>query len=115
MSLSNFKGTSEITLLPNDVIPYDFEFTICSSAKANDGFTPFGTTISSVDVTGYNDKNEDVTGDLIDGIPSELNNIVTVTLQYPGTDGRYRLNFVVTLNTGSVKEANFPLIRAVSI
>jgi len=110
--MPSFKGSSKISIQPLDHINYDFKFTICSSSTANDGFLPAGRTISSVNVTGYNESGTDVTSSLIDGTAVLVVDVVTVPLKWPGTAGRYKLTFEIELDDGQIKEADFDRIFA---
>ena len=107
--MSNFKTGGRITLQPYDKLGYSFQITICSSSTANDGFIPYGLTVSSCEIIAYNEDLEVVTSDLISGSPSLSDNIVTVTLMYPTTNGigKYKLTFKLILSDGSTKEADF--------
>lgn len=106
MSLDNFTGTKDIMLQPNDdAVPYTFTFSVCSSSTANDGALPYGTNISSVADTEIVDSS------------SVNNNVVSVAMNYPTTngEGRYDLKFVATLDNSSVLEFDFRRIYAEDI
>ena len=111
----NFQGTKDIILQPGDTsIPYTFEVTVCSSATANDGTLPYGTSISSVVVTGHVSETGTVVTSEIINSSSETNNVISVLLKYPATSGEgwYHLKFVCTLSSGAVKELDFARIYA---
>ncbi len=113
--MDSFQGSRNIVLQPNDrAVPYDFEFTVCSAAGANDGALPYGDSVSSVTVTAHTEDGADVTGELINGTPVVDNNTVTVALDYPSTSGpgTYHLTFVVTTANGVRIEFDFNRIRA---
>jgi hypothetical protein len=113
----SFLGRTNIELQAEDLkVPYSFTFTVCSSLSSNDGHLPYGTNISSVAVTAYN-QNGVTTSSLISGTPSVTNNVVTVKLNWPGIAGNYKLTFVVTLDNGDASklEADFTKIYAISI
>jgi len=59
----------KITIQSGDSIGYSFKFPIASTSTANDGCVPYGRTISTVDVTAYDEDGDDVTTDLISGTP----------------------------------------------
>jgi hypothetical protein len=106
--------TEWITLEPQDsAVPFTFTFGVCSSATANDGFLPYGTNISSITITAYNSSGTDATTQLVSS-SSEDSNVVTVSLKYPATSGAgiYKLTFKLTLDNGTIKEADFTRIRA---
>ncbi len=110
--MPSFQGSDKIDVQPGtSKAAYEFEFTVCSAAGANDGWLAYGRTISSVAVKAYKhgETEVDATSDLINGTPSVANNIVTVKLDYPTVNGsgRYKLEFVVTLDDGSDDEADF--------
>ena len=108
--MSSFKTQGKINLEPNDKMNYSFQITVCSSSTSNDGFIPYGRTVSSISVSAENNETgADVTADLINGVPSVSNNIVSMTLNYPTAkgDGRYKLTILLTLDNGNTKEANF--------
>lgn len=112
--MPNFKTSGEISLQPNDNMGYSFTVTVGSSATANDGFIPYGTTVSSVVVIAYDKDDVNVTSELIFGTPSVSQNVVSMQLKYPTTsgDGRYKLTMILTLDNGDVKEADFDRVYA---
>ena len=111
----SFQKSETITLQPGSAtVPYTFTFAAASSATANDGSIPYGNTISGADVKAFDEAGTDVTSDMI---ASETNTtlVVTVNLKYPGTEGRYSLEFVLTLSSGAVMEFDFTRIYAEDI
>ena len=110
----NFQGTDQILLQPfsNDV-PYSFAFAACSSAIANDGSLPYGTTISSHAVVAKDAAGTVCTDELIEST-SESDDTVTVNLDYPSDTGagRYSLVFQLTLSSGVKLEFEFTRIKA---
>jgi hypothetical protein len=114
--MPNFRGNKYIIVQPYTYkYPYEFEFTVCSAAGSNDGFLPFGRTISSIDITAIK-YDEDGTEDSQLVEDDDLNEFVlTVYLTYPSANGvgRYKLRFVLTLDDGSKEEADFGRILAV--
>lgn len=111
----SFKTTDLVILQPNDLsVPYTFEFTVCSSATANDGALPYGDSAASVAVTAHNKAGADKTSEIISGTPSLADNVVTVVLNYPSTSGTgtYHLTFVVTTSSGAKVEFDFNRISA---
>lgn len=113
--MPDFKGTEDITLQPGDAtVPYTFALTPCTSATANDGAIPFGTTVSSVAVTAHKQVDGTViTSDIIVS-SSVSSNVVTVNLKYPATsgEGEYHLQILATLNTGAILEFDFNRVKA---
>jgi len=111
----SFQGSSIITVQPGDhSSSYTFTFAACSSATANDGSLPYGTTIASCVTTAYDETGTDCTTLLI-YTESLATPVVTVGLKWPTTAGRYSLEFVLTLSTGSVMEFDFTRIYAEDI
>ena len=108
-----FKTTNKIHLQPNDTkYAATFKFPIASSATNNDGTIPFGTTISSVLVTGWYGSTE--VSDLIYGTPTTTSDTVTVNLNYPTTTMsditrtvNMSLRFILTLSSSATLEADF--------
>ena len=116
----SFQKSEIIRLQPGSAtVPYTFTFAAASSATANDGSIPYGTTISQepgADVKAFDEAEADVTSDLI---ASESNTtlIVTINLKYPTTPGagRYSLEIVLTLSSGAVMEFDFTRVYAEDI
>jgi len=113
----SFDGVEAIILQPGaGTVPYTFTFAAASSATANDGSIPNGTTISSADVKAFDEGGTDRTSEIVD---SEANTttVITTQLKYPATTGagRYSLEFVITLSDGSVMEFDFTRIYAKDI
>ncbi len=109
--MPDFLGNDDIIVQPaTSKAAYEFEITVCSAAGANDGFLAFGRTIASVVVTAHkHGPTLLVDTELIEGTPTKVDQIITVKLNYPSTNGggRYKLEFVMTLDDGSVEEADF--------
>ena len=110
----SFSTNGIIILQPGTAtIPYSFTFAAASSATANDGSIPYGSTISGADVKAFDAASNDVTTEMID---SETNTTLSVTpvLKYPATsgEGNYSIEFVLTLNTGAKMEFDFTRIYA---
>lgn len=113
----SFQKSEIIRLQPGSAtVPYTFTFAAASSATANDGSIPYGTTISGADVKAFDEAEADVTSDLI---ASESNTtlVVTINLKYPATPGagRYSLEIVLTLSSGAVMEFDFTRVYAEDI
>ena len=110
--MPSFKTNDKIQLQPNDSIGYDFQVTTCSTSASNDGFIPFDRVVSSVAVSGFAEDNVTPENHMVLST-ALLNNIITCVLRYPsGGAGRYRLRFILTLDNGQIKEADFGRIEA---
>ena len=113
----SFQGVEDITLQPGSVsVPYTFTFSIGSSATANDGAIPYGTTISGAVVKAFDEGGTDRTAELIDS-ESNTTTVVTVNMDYPSTTGigLYSIEFVLTLSDGSVMEFDYTRVYAEDI
>jgi hypothetical protein len=106
----SFNTFDKIELLPDNYnVEYSFDFPACSAVDEADGFLPFGTTLTAVSASVF-DESENRVNDLIVGTPSLLNNLVTVGMQYPsGGDGRYQIRFYLN-DSAIVYRANFDSI-----
>jgi hypothetical protein len=113
--MPSFKTNDKIQLQPNDQIGYEFQVTSCSTSAANDGFLPFGRSVTSFAVSGYGEDAVTPANDMIQS--SALSGqIMTVVLKYPAAGaGRYRLEFILTLDNGQKKEADFGRIEALDL
>jgi hypothetical protein len=105
--------TGRIVLQPNTSLSHTFAFLAASSATANDGFLPYGRTITEVEVNVYTEDGTNVTENMIVGSASISDNMVTVRLQYPGIAGRYKIEFILLLDNGETDEDEFLNIFAV--
>lgn len=113
----SFQGVQNITLQPADAtVPYTFTVEACSSATANDGSIPFGTLLSTVVVTAFDENGNDVTSEMISS-ETNTNTVMTINLKYPATTGvgRYSLEMVATLDSGAIMEFDFTRIYAEDI
>ena len=113
----SFQGTADIILQPgSSSVPYTFTFAAASSATANDGSIPYGTTISSAAVKAFDTAGTDVTTQMV-ASDSLATPVVTVNLKYPTTsgDGKYSLEFVLTLSSGAKMEFDFTRVFAKDI
>ena len=113
--MPDFKNTEDIVLQPSDSsVPYSFTLTPCTSATANDGAIPYGTTVSSVAVTAHKQEDSAVVTTELVASSSVSSNVVTVLLKYPATSkvGKYHLRIIATLSTGAVIEFDFNRVRA---
>ena len=110
----SFDTSGIIILQPGSAtVPYSFTFAAATSATANDGSIPFGTTISSADVKAFDSLGNDVTAEMV---ASESNTTLSVTpvLKYPATTGagNYSIEFLLTLSSAAVLEFDFTRVYA---
>lgn len=114
--MPHFLGNNKIVLQPNDLdVQYRFDFTACSTATANDGFLPFGAQIISVELKSTDEDKTTVSGIVQGSIIQHSGSSVVTTLSYPSdlSEGRYFLTFILTLDNGSVLEADFNRIEVI--
>lgn len=123
---SNVKGTLFVYLQENDInIPVTIFCSICTTAYANDGYIPYGTTVSGIshelhDLDNVNDVTTDITysnptiGTVYTGPSGKSGQDLTIELKYPTTygDDSYNLKYTLTLSNGSKKELNYDRIKA---
>ena len=113
----SFQGVSTIQLQPgSNAVPYTFTFAAASSATANDGSIPYGTTVSSAVIKIFDEAGEDKTTEMV---VSETNTatVLTISFKYPATagTGRYSIEMLVTLDSGAVMEFDFTRVYAEDI
>ena len=81
-------------------------FAACSSATANDGSIPYGTTISDADVTFKDPLGADRTSEMLNGSVSVTGGLrVDFAVDYPSSSkvhGVYDVEIQVTLSSGAV-------------
>ncbi len=97
----------KIVLQPNSNVKYKFKFPPAEVADGP-GSIPYGTTVSSVDVTVYNSDGTDV-GTSVLVSDALANNNVVCKLKYSSTwgEGRYKITFVLTLSDADTLEYDF--------
>ena len=113
----HFQGVADIILQPGDsAVPYTFTFSAATTAAANDGSIPYNTTISSAVIKALDEAGVDKTTEIIDS-ESNTTLVLTISLKYPATAGagRYSLEMLVTLNSGTVMEFDFTRLYAKDI
>lgn len=117
--MPNFKGEKSIILQPGTKnVTYTFDFYAASSSTANDGFRPFGTTVSGVTVVAYQD--DTAIDDLVNSITNDTE-LGYVTMSYPTvtmaiqTEADFKLTFVVGCNDGTELEADFGRVKAIDL
>jgi len=121
--MSDFEGDSPIRLQPKSKdINHGFTVEVKASATAKKGWLAYGTTISGIDVTAYKTADIDnrslvggqiTVDDLIQGTPLVNDNVMTVKMSYPSTNGEgyYKLTFHLTIDDSSEDELDFePII-----
>jgi len=111
-------STGDIIILQpgSATVPYKFTFAAASSATANDGSIPYGTTISSIAVKAFDVGGTDRTTEMV-ASSSVFSPTVTISLKYPATTGpgRYSLEILLTLSSGAVMEFDFTRVFAEDI
>lgn len=121
--MEQFQDYGDIILEAGDLaVPFTFTFTTCSSATANDGYIPYGDSISdgtgSITLTAYDSAGTDRTSDLISGSPTFTSNVLTVQMQYPTASdddvaaGKYHLKMIVVTANSVTFDADFNRIIA---
>lgn len=113
----SFQGVADIELQPGSAtVPYTFTFAAASSATANDGSIPNGTTISSGVVKAFDEAGNDVTTEMV-ASKSNTTTVQTIDLKYPATTGagRYSIEMLLTLSSGAVMEFDFTRVYAKDI
>lgn len=99
--MASFKGSSRIILNEGDFdVPFRFELTRCTSNTSNDGLLPATLDCTSVEVFAYSDDSTSFTNILIESYTIS-NNIINVSLNYPGIGGKYILHFKLHLSNGT--------------
>ena len=115
----SFETNGIIILQPGSAtVPYSFTFAAASSATANDGSIPFGSTIASAMAKAFDPRGNDVSGEIIVGSASVSGGlVVTVSLKYPAVSGEdnYSIEFLLTLSTSAILEADFTRLFAKDI
>jgi len=112
--MDDFQGRDPIILQPGDnEVPYTFSFAPSSNSTANTGSIPYGTVLSTVAVTIYDESGSTVTGEMVVA-ESNSSLVETITLKYPATAGagRYSAEMLVTLDSSAVMEFDFTRIYA---
>lgn len=110
----DFETVGDVNLAANDNIGVQFPITIASSASNNDGWCPYGETVSSIVTVAYDKDWEIVTTDIIVGTPTVTNNNILVQFKYPAIngDGKYKLIFTLTFSNSDTKDTRFYRVRA---
>ena len=100
----DFLGGDTAWLQPDtEQYPLSFGFSVCSSATANDGALPYGTTISSATVEITDSAGADKTSSVLNGSASVSGGLtVQFLVDYSLPDGRYVIELQLTLSSGAV-------------
>jgi len=118
--MPNVKTTKKVILQPADTkIGLTIRVTICSTATANDGYIPWGTTVSGVSTRAFKDGGTtNVASDLLYSAATVSGGQdIKVEFKYPATNGEglYKLSYTLTLSDGSTKELDFNRIHAIDL
>lgn len=113
--MPDFKGTKAIILQPlHKNVVYSFEISVAGENEPNEGFLPYNSTISSIDVKIFDDDGTENLEILQD---TELTDfVISLVLSYPPVagEGYYGVRFVVKLTDGQEIEADFARIQCVN-
>ena len=105
--VDTFSGSKNINLQPGEIdVPLKMRVTIASASTVNDGFIPFGSTLSSFTVLAHNGETGTSSTSIIAGSSSVANTIV-VYLQHTTLyeAGIYHVEVRGTFSlTGSTKQ-----------
>jgi len=114
--MPNIKGRTKVILQPDDTkVGITIRVKAASTATANDGYIPYGLTVSGVASTVYDEDGTDVTSDIKYANPTVSGGeYVKIELKYPTTngEGRYTLSHLLTLSDGGTRELDFSRIYA---
>jgi len=95
-----YRGNSEL-----DIKIFSWEFKVCSTSTANDQFLPYGTNISSAELTAVDSDGTAVTSIFV-GSETVLSNVVSQKFTFPDEGvGTYTVFFKLTLDDGQVLNA----------
>ena len=108
--MDSFDGADTINLQPGEIdVPLKMRVTIASASTVNDGFIPFGSTLSSFTVTAHNGETGTSSTDLIVG-SAQTGNTIVVYLQHT-TSYEAGIYHVTALGTFSLTGSTKQLIR----
>jgi len=98
MAQGDVRGNKTFDLRESDYkIPYSLELTICSSATANDGAFPFGTTFDGVESFEILDSDETTISGMLEGVATITDGVLEFDLSYP-TEGAGDYTILTTIN-----------------
>lgn len=104
--MPDFTASARVYLEPGaEKVPVSCAFVACTTAAANDGSLPYGTTIASATVEVL-DTTGDAVADILDAGSVAVSGgglLVSFTLSYPTTSpaGLYAWRVLATLSTGA--------------
>jgi len=122
--MPSFESNKNVVLQPLDENVYiNYRFSTCSTSASNDGYLPFGATITSTTLTAtkFADENNRTISPITDielaSLSNLSNNIITIRFNYPSTNGNgyYKIRMKNTLSNGTILEADFNRIIAKDI
>jgi len=116
--MPDYKDQDSINLIPDKKIAITFRHPIESADGADDGTIAYGTTITSAEITVYNDDfSKNITTDIIDGTAQLLVNEVTVVFKYPVENGvgRYKAIIKLDVSNGDVLPLRYYRIYVVGL
>ena len=107
--MGTFRGSRKYTIYSGNNVDeskiFSWEFKVCSSVGANDEFLPYGTTISTADLTALASDGTATTSIFV-GSESLSNNVVSQKFTFPDEGvGTYTVYFKLTLDDGQVLNA----------
>lgn len=120
--MPDVQGQKKTRLRPGDTkVGYTLKVESASTATANDGYIPYGTTVSGVTSTVYDEDGNAVTADIVYAVSTisaqSGYDEVKIEFQYPSTngDGRYTLKHALTLSDGGTLDLYYSRIYAETI
>lgn len=107
--MPQFKQGGSVNIKPNSILTRRFAINPSTTATSNNGYIPYGSNVSAVDLIVYDKDDVDVTSEIINEVPALMNNIVTVVFKYPAESqtGRYLANFNITIDNGDTDTLQF--------
>jgi len=116
MRYDDFEGSTYIVLQPDSVNnSYRFVFNAALTSTGK-GSIPYDTLMTSASVSGYAEDGSDVSAIMIGSVALFASEeAVVVKLVYPGSAGRYKIKFLLTVSDSSVWEKDFNRIEALDL
>jgi len=111
--MPNFSTVGQVNLQSGDELQWEFQIPPAVSVTEK-GAIPYNSNVASVVAVAYDADGVVVTSDLISGVPSVTSNIIYATFKYPivNGEGRYKVTFLCTLDTGYTRQFDFGRIVA---
>jgi len=105
MAQGDIKGSKIYELREgDDTVPYSLELTVCSSATANDGFFPHGTTFSSVDSFEILDSDGTTVSGVLEGTAAITDGVLEFDLSYPSEGpGDYYIKTLIVFTVSATE------------